>query len=284
MFCTKCGKKNEDGKKFCIYCGAPLPNRASDRSDDLYEQNKSVYDNKPTVTDNKKSNTGAIIAIVVCCVVVAAIIIGSFVYIGFKTGMIDNITSSFGIGGDDDKAESENSEETSDEEENSEETTEEMREETTEEYFEEETEPSQPVVNDSQDYNYEDPYDQDYAYSDSDVEYEINMLMQNYCYNMCGAINAGDYSIVQPYISQGSPLETMQKKLVSNLYSKGTTESFEGITISNIDYNPNNMTCSIYVTETETIYYSSGETKTQSYNWTYSAAYINNNWVLTNLK
>ena len=28
MFCEKCGKKNEDGKRFCQYCGAPLSSGA----------------------------------------------------------------------------------------------------------------------------------------------------------------------------------------------------------------------------------------------------------------
>ena len=40
----------------------------------------------------------------------------------------------------------------------------------------------------------------------TDYYSDIENLMNNYCNNLCEAINEGDYSIVAPYILNGSPL------------------------------------------------------------------------------
>ena len=39
IYCSKCGKKNKDDTKFCIYCGTPLKvdkkDKTSDKDEDL---------------------------------------------------------------------------------------------------------------------------------------------------------------------------------------------------------------------------------------------------------
>ncbi len=113
---------------------------------------------------------------------------------------------------------------------------------------------------------------------------DIEDLMNNYCYFLCEAINEGDYSIVEPYILNGSPLETAQKKLVDNLYDKGTEEEFVNASINEINMDSDNINCSVFVTETEVIYYSDGSSDEKTFNWEYKASYNNNSWQLSDIK
>jgi hypothetical protein len=126
--------------------------------------------------------------------------------------------------------------------------------------------------------------------SSSSAQVNANMtsimtdLMYGYGNALCTAINAGDYSIVAPYIQSGSALETMQRSLVSNLYSKGTTESFEWATVKQVVMNNSGVSCTLYVDECETINSYSKGTYTKSFSWTYTAYCDNGVWRLSNLK
>lgn len=111
-----------------------------------------------------------------------------------------------------------------------------------------------------------------------------NSLIPGYCSALCDAVNSGSYYIVEPYISKGSPLESMQKSLVSNLYSKGITETFGGSDVSNIEWSSDGSSCAVYVTETETIYKSDGSSSTQTYSWKYTAVNEGGSWKLYNLE
>ena len=52
MFCTKCGKKNSDGSKFCFNCGNNLTIK------EAYETNTSpVYDSKPYISPYEDEET-----------------------------------------------------------------------------------------------------------------------------------------------------------------------------------------------------------------------------------
>lgn len=57
MFCTKCGKDNGDGNKFCIECGAPLnvpSNQASQESSP--EETLDVFASAPKHVDTSKGS------------------------------------------------------------------------------------------------------------------------------------------------------------------------------------------------------------------------------------
>jgi hypothetical protein len=110
-------------------------------------------------------------------------------------------------------------------------------------------------------------------------------VLDGYCDSLCRAINAGDYSIVSPFIKSGSPLDSMQRSLVSNLYSKGTTESFEWVTVNKVVLSNDRRTCTIYVNECETINSASKGTYTKTFSWTYTAVYTDTEgWGLYNIQ
>ncbi|MBQ7265162.1 MAG: hypothetical protein IJS61_03600 [Firmicutes bacterium] len=103
-----------------------------------------------------------------------------------------------------------------------------------------------------------------------DYQAELTSAFENYAKNLCTAINNGDYSYVASYIVPGSSLENDQRKLVSNLYSKNITETFDGGYITSIEW-IDDYNCKIHVTETETIY--SSQTQQKTFNWVYTANY-----------
>ena len=93
MFCTKCGKENIDGTKFCVGCGSPLGAPAAPVAP--VEAPAPVAPVAPVVApasapQEPKKKTGLIIGIVAAVVAVIAIVIGVL----FATGI---------FGGDKDK-------------------------------------------------------------------------------------------------------------------------------------------------------------------------------------
>lgn len=112
---------------------------------------------------------------------------------------------------------------------------------------------------------------------------EIYNLFSNYAYGLIDAINSGSYYKVSPYIMPGSPLESDQMKLVSNLYSKGTTESLEGYNINSINW-IDASTCTISVTETEGIYKANGSSQVKTFNWTYTCKLNNGYYQMYSIK
>lgn len=147
-----------------------------------------------------------------------------------------------------------------------------------------ENEPEYETAKPDLNYSYE--TNPDVAEESETIDYhsEIEDLMNNYCNSLCEAINEGDYSIVEPYILNGSSLETAQIKLVDNLYDKGTKEEFVDISIDEINMNSDNTRCSVFVTETEVIYYPDGSSDEKTFNWEYTASYDNYSWRLSDLK
>ncbi|MCC8096972.1 MAG: zinc ribbon domain-containing protein [Eubacterium sp.] len=121
------------------------------------------------------------------------------------------------------------------------------------------------------------------ASSSSGTESEMSELIYNYCSSLCSAINAGSYSIVSKYIASGSSLETSQRSLVSRLYSDGTTEELVSCNVTNV-VSAGTSTYYVYVIETERINYVSKGTKTNTYNWKYTAVYSGGQWKLSNIE
>lgn len=98
---------------------------------------------------------------------------------------------------------------------------------------------------------------------------ELENFMNEYCSAMVLAINNNDYSIVEPYIKSGSPLEASQRKLIESLNEKGISEEFVSLNLIDVDYDEDTNYLYLYVEEKENIYYSNGEVKAGSYNWKY---------------
>lgn len=111
---------------------------------------------------------------------------------------------------------------------------------------------------------------------------EIENVILTYCKGLCDAVNKVDYSIIRPYIKEGSPLEKMQIKLIDYLDGKGTKEAFVGADIKNVVIENNNAYA--FVNEWETLYYSNGKSETNEYNWKYSLVKESGEWKLTNLE
>ncbi|MCD8159058.1 MAG: zinc ribbon domain-containing protein [Clostridiales bacterium] len=116
-----------------------------------------------------------------------------------------------------------------------------------------------------------------------EIEDEMAELMYNYCSNLCRAINTNNYSLAGKYIVSGSSLETSQKSLVSRLYSNGTTEELVSCNVTNVVSAGTNAYY-VYVTETERINYVDKGTKTNTYNWKYTAVYTGGQWKLSNIE
>ncbi|MCD7906050.1 MAG: hypothetical protein LUG24_10985 [Clostridiales bacterium] len=113
--------------------------------------------------------------------------------------------------------------------------------------------------------------------ADYDREY-FETLLTAYCENMCSAVNAGDYGIVEGNILPGSSFELSQLSLVNTLYSEGTKESLVSCVLN--DFTADSSYCYMYVTETEDIIYENGSTETVTYNMKYSAVSENGSWLL----
>ena len=66
MFCQKCGKENEDGSQFCLYCGAAL-----------VPSNNTELNNNVTMSNNvvtkKKKKKWWIIPLVLCVCIVGVL-------------------------------------------------------------------------------------------------------------------------------------------------------------------------------------------------------------------
>ena len=74
MYCENCGKKIEDGSKFCLYCGAKV-------GEDVKERIAYVYtDTAGNEEKGKKYKSGVIIAFAAVLVVLLAVFIGISIY------------------------------------------------------------------------------------------------------------------------------------------------------------------------------------------------------------
>jgi len=118
---------------------------------------------------------------------------------------------------------------------------------------------------------------------DINEETQIENLINDYCNKLCTAINEGDYSIVSECILIGSPLEEMQKSLVSNLHDNGIKEEFINANVSKISWDTNKQSCIIYVTEQEIIN-NNGNSQKKSFDWKYSAIKKDGLWKLINIQ
>lgn len=118
--------------------------------------------------------------------------------------------------------------------------------------------------------------------SDEDVEAAITSQVEGYVNHLVDAINAGDYSIVEPYIASGSSLESDQQGLVDRLSEAGTTQEVDSVEVVSVDADGDAW--KVDVEETITINYESGESETNDYSWTYTVVEEDGAYVLSEIE
>lgn len=101
------------------------------------------------------------------------------------------------------------------------------------------------------------------------LDREVSNLFKGYELGLIDAVNYGSYDYIDPYIEVGSPLMESQKKLINNLYSKGTTEELLSYNIEGINEISDGK-ISVVVSEKHMIYYANGESKEVKNKWNYT--------------
>lgn len=120
---------------------------------------------------------------------------------------------------------------------------------------------------------------------DADVEDELAELMEDYQTEMYDAVNNDDFSLVEPYLVEGSELHESQEDLVDHLNDKGTTEELQDYDIKDTNCDEDNESCQIDVDETVEIMYESGDSEETDYSWTYTAEETDDDtWKLKNIE
>ena len=115
-----------------------------------------------------------------------------------------------------------------------------------------------------------------------DEENSIKEVVTSYVNYLVDAINEGDYSIVSPYIKEGSSLEKAQQSLVTHLYENGTKENVESISVSSIEKVEDKY--EVITDETIEIIYESGNSEVENYSWTYTVEKVNDSFQLTDIE
>lgn len=110
----------------------------------------------------------------------------------------------------------------------------------------------------------------------------VSEAVDDYMIYLVEAINDGDYSIVKPYIKDGSPLHDMQTGLVDRLYKNGTTQELVSASVENISEDGNEW--KVTTKETVKIIYESGKDETKSYTWKYTVVDDGGTYRLTNIE
>lgn len=111
----------------------------------------------------------------------------------------------------------------------------------------------------------------------------VVLLMDNYLYGLVNAINNNDFSLVEPYIENNSPLMEAQTGLVDRLYSNGTKEELLQYEVHNI----RKVDSNIYeadVVEKHKIIYSNGKEEVVTNQWIYTIVYDGFSMYLRNLR
>lgn len=101
---------------------------------------------------------------------------------------------------------------------------------------------------------------------------EAESFLQEYCYAMEKAVNAGDFSLVSKYLDASAYLS--QKDVVSYCSSEGIVKKFGSLRIKSFNEVESNKWEAL-VSETETVTFEDGTEEIRSYSRTYTIEYIN---------
>ncbi len=118
--------------------------------------------------------------------------------------------------------------------------------------------------------------------NEADESTEINQLMDNYLNGIITAINDDNFDAVSDYLQKDSELYKSQKNLVSNLYSKGTTEELIDYKVTGASEEDQKFTVSTY--EKIKINYSNGKSETKEFDWTYKGVKEGTEYLLTSIE
>lgn len=119
--------------------------------------------------------------------------------------------------------------------------------------------------------------------SEKEVFGEIEQLIENYEINLIKAVNYGSYSYLENYIEFGSPFMKAQKKLIDNLYEKGTKEELLAFQIENTNIVSEDQVF-VTVSESHMIIYKDGEKKEVNNKWTYELVNKDDKFLIRNLE
>lgn len=117
---------------------------------------------------------------------------------------------------------------------------------------------------------------------EEDVEKVVQVSVGKYIEHLVEAVNAGDYSIVSPYILSGSDLEKDQQSLVERLHEAGTTEELVSSEVLSVKEDGDSW--KVDTKEEVTIHYDSGESETNSYEWTYTVVEEDGDYLLSTIE
>jgi len=114
----------------------------------------------------------------------------------------------------------------------------------------------------------------------------IEKSISNYENSMIQAINKNNFSLVQPYLVQGSNLYNSQKLLITNLYKKGIKEKVVGYTVNDFGWNMDRTEFKVYVNEKIAIKYPGKEFQTKQFSWVYTVKYFKdkNKYLLSDIE
>ncbi|MGL4876088.1 MAG: TcaA NTF2-like domain-containing protein [Clostridium sp.] len=107
------------------------------------------------------------------------------------------------------------------------------------------------------------------------IKSAISTNLQQYYTAFVQAVNTGEFSGLAPYLYPNSPIYSQQENFIPSTYNQGIQEQFVSSQINGYQFENNNKTVKVAVTEVFDITYSSGTTQTKAYNWTYTFKYCN---------
>lgn len=115
----------------------------------------------------------------------------------------------------------------------------------------------------------EETFETEVSSEEGDIPDYISELMDGYLYGLVDAVNARDFSLVEPYLISGSELYQAQEDLVKKAEEDGFTETF-------IDYKITDLyveggTAEIETWEKVEITYEDGTSEVKEFNWIYEA-------------
>ena len=107
---------------------------------------------------------------------------------------------------------------------------------------------------------------------ESDLQ-EIEQTVVNYGNTLREAINSGDFSLVQPYLSPNSNLYLIQLELVDDLFNNGTLETVYAFEMVSV----NEISSIVYEVETfeEVEIDQSGVINLKQFKWIYTVGNLN---------
>ena len=119
--------------------------------------------------------------------------------------------------------------------------------------------------------------------SKEEVMRDVKALIGAYEVGLIDAVNYGSYTYIDDYIEYASPFMKAQKKLISNLYEKGTEEDLLSYEIEDISILSQQIV-SVTVRESHMIYYKSGDKKQVDNKWVYTVVNIDDEFYIRDIK